>query len=67
MTPRSLLKGLRAAVRRFRRNARLRQDEQDLRLLPDHLLCDIGIGRSEISATMRSGRGSDGHEATCRE
>ena len=40
---------------------RLRQDERALRSLPDSVLHDLGIGRSEILAVSRCGRDMDPH------
>ncbi len=49
-----LLPGLVAALRQF---VRLRQNRRVLNELPDHLLHDIGIDRSEIhSITFHRGR-----------
>ncbi len=70
MIQRSLLEGLRAALARFTRKRRLRRDEQDLRGLSDHVLRDMGIGRSEILATVWRGRGAAPHDrpaAACPE
>jgi uncharacterized protein YjiS (DUF1127 family) len=52
-----LLGAWRAAFERIRLKRRLRRDEQDLRALSDHVLCDLGIGRSEILGVIGSVRG----------
>jgi uncharacterized protein YjiS (DUF1127 family) len=57
VTPRSLFAAWRAALEHFKLERRRRRDEQDLRVLSDHLLCDLGIGRSEIAGIIDSGRG----------
>ncbi|RFC65860.1 DUF1127 domain-containing protein [Mesorhizobium denitrificans] len=40
-------------ISRVARSIRLRRAENDLRQLPDHMLKDIGISRSEISFAVR--------------
>lgn len=66
----SLMAALRAAVSRIRRESRRRRDEQDLRLLSDHVLRDLGIGRSEIAVSLKAGRGGAqgdaGHRSSTR-
>ncbi|MEZ0308261.1 MAG: DUF1127 domain-containing protein [Ramlibacter sp.] len=57
MNLKSLIEGLRAALSRHRRRKRLRLAVQDLRLMSDHVLRDMGIGRSEIQHITRMGRG----------
>ena len=43
-------------VRRIRRNLKIRADRRLLEAMPDHLLSDIGISRSEICSATRYGR-----------
>ena len=57
---RSLLAPVRAMFSHLQQRKRRRQDEQELRGLPDRVLHDLGIGRSEIFACMRQGRDIDG-------
>jgi uncharacterized protein YjiS (DUF1127 family) len=40
----------------LREKARISKDRANLAAMPDHLLKDIGIGRSEIFYLTRSGR-----------
>ncbi|MDQ3560910.1 MAG: DUF1127 domain-containing protein [Pseudomonadota bacterium] len=44
-------------ARRFRRRVRIWEDRRKLQALPDHLLADIGISRSEIERVTDFGRG----------
>lgn len=46
----------------LRRRIRLSSDGEYLQSMPDHMLKDIGIGRSEIFYLTRSGRDLDGPE-----
>lgn len=57
---RSFLAPVRAMFLHLQKRTRRRQDEQDLRGLPDRVLHDLGIGRSEILACVRQGRDIDG-------
>ena len=57
---RSLLAPVRAMLSHLQKRKRRRQDEQELRGLPDRVLHDLGIGRSEILACVRQGRDIDG-------
>lgn len=45
--------------KRVRRVAKARRDEKHLRSLPDRMLKDIGIHRSEIATVVRHGRGTE--------
>jgi len=56
---------LRAALSRAQSQARRCRDERDLGHLPEHALRDLGIGRSEIPASLRWGRDVDGRGQDC--
>lgn len=43
-------------ARRIRRNLKVRADRRTLQAMPDHLLSDIGISRSEIDRATDRGR-----------
>ena len=43
-------------TRRIRRNLKIRADRRLLEAMPDRLLSDIGISRSEIGSATRYGR-----------
>lgn len=43
-------------VRRIRRKLKIRADRRLLEAIPDYLLSDIGISRSEICSATRYGR-----------
>ncbi len=45
-------------ARRVRRRVRIWEDRRKLQALPDHLLADIGISRSEIERVTDFGRGN---------
>jgi uncharacterized protein YjiS (DUF1127 family) len=53
----SLTSSIRRLVATLGERRRLRRAERDLETLDDHMLRDIGIGRSEIRRAVRSGRG----------
>jgi uncharacterized protein YjiS (DUF1127 family) len=57
---RSLLEPVHAAISRMHEYDRRRRAEQDLRGISDHVLRDLGIGRSEILSSIRKGRDIDG-------
>jgi uncharacterized protein YjiS (DUF1127 family) len=44
-------------VRRIRRRLKVRADRKALHSMPDYLLTDIGISRSEIDSATEYGRG----------
>ena len=44
------------AVRRIRRRMKIRADRRALQAMPDYLLADIGISRSQIDEATASGR-----------
>ncbi len=46
----------RTAVGHVGRELRIRRDRRHLASMPDHILKDIGIDRSEVVAMTRSGR-----------
>ena len=62
---RSLLAPVRAMLSHLQERKRRRQDEQELRGLPDRALHDLGIGRSEILASMQRGRDIDASGDGC--
>ena len=43
-------------VRHLRRRLRVRNDRQRLQAMPDYLLADIGISRSQIESALTAGR-----------
>jgi uncharacterized protein YjiS (DUF1127 family) len=43
-------------VRYLRRRLRVRNDRQRLQAMPDYLLADIGISRTEIESALTTGR-----------
>ena len=53
---RQLLALIRSAVERRIQASRILQDEHHLSMLPDHLLRDIGISRTDIGLITRQGR-----------
>jgi uncharacterized protein YjiS (DUF1127 family) len=53
----SIWAALRDIIARQRERRRQHRDARDLRFLSDHVLRDIGIGRSEITFITQAGRG----------
>jgi uncharacterized protein YjiS (DUF1127 family) len=55
---------LRNLLNRIARRRRRLREERELRELPDHVLSDLGIGRSEIGAAMQHGLDRERGEGT---
>ncbi|HUF57577.1 MAG TPA: DUF1127 domain-containing protein [Thermohalobaculum sp.] len=53
----ALIGAFRASVSRVRREMRIRRDQRHLKGMPDYILKDVGIHRSEIGAITRFGQG----------